>query len=132
LLLAYPNADMTLSGRSVQEKGSGWGLDGKDLAWCVQMWVPEEAHRRDGRVSPLHADLAGLPPAIVATAEHDPLRDEGIALTERMRAAGVPVEHVHERGLVHGFLGLGYVSAAASSASENLYARFGRLLRRQT
>jgi acetyl esterase len=132
LLLAYPNADMTMSGGSVQEKGAGWGLDGSDLAWFVQAWVPDEARRRDGRVSPLHADLAGVPPTILTTAEHDPLRDEGRALAERMRAAGVSVEHLHEGGLVHGFLGLGTVSAAAADAGQDLFARFGRLLRDQT
>ena len=132
LLLAYPNADMTLSGRSVQEKGTGWGLDCRDLAWFVQAWVPEEARRTDGRVSPLHADLTGLPATILVTAEHDPLRDEGTALAERMRAAGVRVEHRHEDGLVHGFLGLGSVSVAAAGAGQDLFTRFGRLIRQQT
>jgi acetyl esterase len=132
LLLAYPNADMTLSCPSVQEKDSGWGLDSRDLAWFVRQWLPDPHRRGNGNVSPLHADLTGLPPALVATAEHDPLRDEGIALAERMRAAGVTVDHIHQCGLVHGFLGLGHISPAASIAAENLYARFGRLLRQET
>ena len=131
LLLAYPNADMTLSGRSVEEKSRGWGLDRRDLTWFVQQWVPEAGRRKDGRVSPLHADLAGLPPAVLATVEHDPLRDEGRALVERMRAAGVAVDHVHEGGLVHGFLGLGSISRAAEIAGEELYERFARLLDQQ-
>jgi acetyl esterase len=131
LLLAYPNADMTLSSPSVQEKGSGWGLDSRDLAWFVQQWVPDAEQRSNGNVSPLHADLAGLPPVLITTAEHDPLRDEGIALVDRMRTAGVPVEHIHQRGLVHGFLGLGHISRAASMAGEDLCARFGRLLHQQ-
>jgi GrpB-like predicted nucleotidyltransferase (UPF0157 family) len=128
LLLAYPNADLTLTHPSVQQKGSGWGLDSRDLAWFVQQWVPDAGRRRDATVSPLYADLAGLPPTVVATAQHDPLRDEGTALVERLRAAGVPVDHVDHPGLVHGFLGLGHLSPAARVAAENLYTVFGGLL----
>lgn len=129
LLLAYPNADLTLSSASVHGKGAGWGLDAGDLAWFVQQWVPDPARRRDPAVSPLHADLAGLPPTLVATAEHDPLRDEGLLLVDRLRTAGVAVEHEPGPGLVHGYLGLGHLSPAAARAGKQLFARFGRLLR---
>jgi acetyl esterase len=129
LLLAYPNADLTLSSPSVREKGSGWGLDRRDLAWFVEQWVPDPGRRTDPEVDPLHADLAGLPPTLLATAEHDPLLDEGAALADRMRSAGVAVEHVSGPGLVHGYLGLGHLSPAAARAGEELFARFGRLLR---
>jgi acetyl esterase len=79
-LLAYPNTDLTLSQPSVVSKGEGWGLDARDLRWFADQWVPDLAMRATGAVSPLHADdLAGLPPALIVTAEHDPLRDEGDA-----------------------------------------------------
>jgi acetyl esterase len=128
LLLVCPNADLTLSSASVHGKGVGWGLDRRDLAWFVRQWVPAAGRRTDPAVSPLHAELAGLPPTLVATAEHDPLRDEGLLLVERMRAAGVAVDHLPGPGLVHGFLELGHVSAAAAAAGEDLFRRFGRLL----
>jgi acetyl esterase len=130
LLLAYPNADLTLGHPSVREKGTGWGLDARDLAWFVEQWAPDPARRRDPSLSPLDATLAGLPPALVATAEHDPLRDEGAALAARMAAAGVPVRHLEHPGLVHGFLGLGHVSPGAEAAAERLFSEFGRLLPR--
>jgi acetyl esterase len=130
LLLAYPNADLTLGHASVREKGTGWGLEARDLAWFVQQWAPDPSRRRDPSLSPLDATLAGLPPTLVATAEHDPLRDEGAALATQMAAAGVPVRHLEHAGLVHGFLGLGHVSARADTATERLFAEFGRLLPR--
>jgi acetyl esterase len=66
--------------------------------------VPDAGLRADPAVSPLFADLAGLPPALVVTAGHDPLRDEGDRFAERLRAAGVAVEHRCEPNLEHGFL----------------------------
>lgn len=129
LLLAYPNADMTLSAPSLRQEGHGWGLEADDVRWSVAQWIPDPAHRADADLSPVHADLAGLPPTVIATAEHDPLRDEGATLARLMRAAGVNVVLVPHPGLVHGFLGLAYISAAAGRAGNELFGRLGRLLR---
>lgn len=131
LLLAYPNADLTLSEPSVEEEGQGWGLEADELHWFVEQWVPDPARRTDPEVSPLRARLAGLPATLIATAEHDPLRDEGEALADGMRAAGVEVDHRPHPGLVHGFLGLGQVSPAAARAGRDLFQLFGRLVHRQ-
>ncbi|HSF26813.1 MAG TPA: alpha/beta hydrolase [Actinomycetes bacterium] len=129
LLLAYPNVDMTLSMPSVEGKGHGWGLDSEGLRWFVDQWLGESGRGDDPRLSPWHADLSGLPPTIIATAEHDPLRDEGDALAARLGELGVPVHHLPHAGLVHGFLGLGHVSPTAALAGHALFARFGDLLR---
>lgn len=129
LLLAYPNTDMTLSQPSIQEKGTGWGLDAEDMRWFIEQWVPNVEQRADATVSPLFADLSGLPPTLLATAEHDLLRSEGTALAARMRADGVAVDLVEHAGLVHGFLGLGHLSPTAAQASQDLFERFGRLTR---
>src|SRR5262249_54442500 len=91
-ILAFPNTDLTLSQPSVTGKATGWGLSADDVAWGAGLWVPDPALRADPRVSPLHATgFSGLPPAIVVTAEHDPLRDEGDLYAARLAAAGVPV-----------------------------------------
>lgn len=129
LLLAYPNADMTLSEPSVWQEGHGWGLEADDVRWSVAQWIPDPARRTAADLSPVHAELGGLPPTVIATAEHDPLRDEGGALARLMRAAGVNVSFVPHPGLVHGFLGLAHISAAAERAGDELLGRFGRLLR---
>ncbi len=129
LLLAYPNADMTLSAPSVTAEGHGWGLEADDLRWFVEQWVPDPARRADPAVSPRHADLSDLPPAVVATAEHDPLRDEGEALARQIAAGGADVRYRPHPGLVHGFLSLGPVSPAAAQATEQLFRDYGELVR---
>jgi acetyl esterase len=129
-VLAYPNTDLTLSRPSVQAKASGWGLDADDARWFAEQWVPDPARRADPRVSPLfEPDLTGLAPAVVVTAEHDPLRDEGNAYATALTAAGVPVLHRTEPGLIHGFLGLDLISPAASHAAQRLINDVTRCLR---
>jgi acetyl esterase len=131
LLLAYPNADMTLSEPSVTREGHGWGLEGDNLRWFVEQWVPDPARRGDPAVSPLQADLAGLPPAVIATAGHDPLHDEGAALARQIAAGGADVRYRTHPDLVHGFLGLGHVSPTAAQATEDLFRDYGDLVGQQ-
>jgi acetyl esterase len=128
LLLAYPNADMTLSQPSITREGHGWGLEEDNLRWFVEQWIPDPDRRADPAVSPLQADLSGLPPTVIATAGHDPLHDEGGALARLMAAGGADVRHRPHPGLVHGFLGLGQVSPAAAQASEDLFRAYGELV----
>jgi acetyl esterase len=128
-VLVCPNTDLTLSRPSVVEKGSGWGLSPDDVAWGAELWVPDPALRSHPGVSPLHAaDLGGLPAAVVITAEHDPLRDEGEAYAARLAAAGVPVRHRRESRMIHGFLTLDTVSPAAARAGDGLFADMARLM----
>jgi acetyl esterase len=123
LLLVCPNTDLRLTNRSIEELGQGWGLDARSLRWAVAQWLPPGVAPEDPAVSPLLADLSGLPPTVLITADHDPLRDEGDALAEALRAAGVPVVHRCEPGMVHGFIqNLDLVSPAAARAT----ARFHR------
>lgn len=127
-VLAYPNTDLTLSQPSVRSKATGWGLDADAVAWGAEQWVPDAARRADPTVSPLYADLRGLPPAIVVTAEHDPLRDEGDAYAAKLAEAGVPVRHRREAGQIHGFLTLDALSPAAASAGDRLFEDLAELL----
>ena len=83
------------------------------------------------RYSPLHADLRGLPTTLVATAEHDPLRDEGAALVGHLRCPDVDAHHLPHPGLVHGFITLDTVSPAAKNAGDVLMSQLGRLLARR-
>jgi acetyl esterase len=127
-VLACPNTDLTLSQPSVRTKGSGWALDADAVAWGAELWVPDPARRSDGSVSPLFASLRGLPPAVVVTAEHDPLRDEGDAYAARLAEAGVEVRHRCEMGQLHGFITMDSFSPRAATAGERLFADVAELL----
>jgi acetyl esterase/lipase len=71
------------------------------VRWFLDHYADPE-NGDDPRLEPLRADdLSGLPPAIVVTAEFDPLRDEGDAYAAALRAAGVPTEHIRARGHTH-------------------------------
>lgn len=129
LLLVCPNADLTLSQPSVQQKGLGWGLDAEALAWSLRQWVPDMDAEQLESLSPLHVRFSGLPATVIATAEHDPLRDEGEALARRLIAAGTEVHHVPHAGLVHGFLSLDTESPAALEAGNELLRLFGSVIR---
>lgn len=136
LLLAYPNADLTLGRPSIREKALGWGLPVDHLAFFISLWLPDPTTRALADFSPLHGFTAGdcsttplMPvPTLIATAEHDPLRDEGEQLAQRLAASGTPVEYLPHPGLVHGFLTLDTESAAARLAGDALLKPFGALL----
>ena len=104
-VLVYPVTDCDLDrGSYHQYAGSELILNRGDMVWFWDHYVPDLGARAHPDASPLRAaDLAGLPPAYVITAEHDPLRDEGFAYAERLRAARVPVEHRHFGSQIHGF-----------------------------
>ncbi|WP_426996839.1 alpha/beta hydrolase [Pseudarthrobacter sp. N5] len=129
LLLICPNADLTLSQPSVQQNSSGWGLDKAELSWFVDQWVPDMNTGKLSRFSPLHMEFGPLPTTVIATAEHDPLHDEGQSLARRLRASGIDARLVPNSGLVHGYLSLDTVSPAAAEAGTGLMKSFGSVLR---
>ena len=99
LLTPITDGDMTRA--SFAENADGYGLTTPLLRWFYEHYI-DAADRSDARFAPLRADdLSGLPPAIVVTAEFDPLRDDGDAYAAALDAAGVPTEHVRARGHTH-------------------------------
>jgi acetyl esterase len=127
-LLIYPATDPAMRQQSFKDNAEGYFLTAADMAWFYDHYLPEQAQRTDPDIALLNApDLTGLPPSVVATAEFDPLRDEGDAYAARLRDAGVEVRHVPGPGLMHGYFAfLGLVDeaerrvAAACAALEEL------------
>ena len=120
-VLLYPNTDLTGSQPSMREKATGYGLTADGVQFFNRQWVSDEALWSDPRVSPLFTpDLTGMPPALIVTAEHDPLRDEGERYAERLQAAGVAVTLRREHGLVHSFMGMDRVSPASAAAADHV------------
>ena len=104
-VLVYPVTDHDLDRKSYhQYDGTELILNRRDMTWFWEHYAPDPAARANPYASPLRAtDLSGLPPAYIVTAEHDPLRDEVFAYADRLRAAGVPVEHRHYGEQIHAF-----------------------------
>jgi acetyl esterase len=104
-VLVYPVVDCDLDRRSYREyDGDEFILNRRDMTWFWDHYAPDAATRVNPYASPLRASsLSGLPPAYLVTAEHDPLRDEGFAYADRLRAARVPVEHRHFGSQIHAF-----------------------------
>jgi acetyl esterase len=119
-----------MSSASITENGEGFFLTRHDMAWFYQQYLPDGVARAAG-ADLTRADVAGVAPAIVATAEFDPLRDEGAAYAARLRDAGVPAEYVPGPGLIHGFAAFLGVVDAAEANLEQILASLGRLMRSQ-
>jgi acetyl esterase len=122
-LLIYPVTDHNLDTPSYIANAEGYRLTRAAMNWYWNHYLRTALDAEDQRASPLRASsLVGLPPAFVATAEFDPLLDEGRAYAERLRAAGVAVEYREYAGLVHGFVAQGGVVDRAREALEELAA----------
>jgi acetyl esterase len=103
-LLLYPALDATCSRPSYREFATGYNLSAGLMAWYWDAYRAGAAKSAVG-LSPLAAaDLSGLPPAVIAVAEYDVLRDDGVDYAARLEAAGITVRLVRCSGMIHGFL----------------------------
>lgn len=120
-LLLYPVADHDFERASYRSNADAPFLTRAQMSWFWEHYAADPRDRLDPRASPLRAAaLAGLPPTVVATAEHDVLADEGAAYAAALAAAGVPVVHRHFPGLVHGFASLAPFACAARDAFDTV------------
>jgi acetyl esterase/lipase len=105
-LLVYPVTDYEFGSASMVDNASGYGLEADHMRWFFEHYARTPADYDDWRMSPLRADLHDLPPALVITAEYDPLRDQGEAYAAKLEAAGVETALMRADGVFHGFFGL--------------------------
>jgi acetyl esterase len=128
--LICPATDLTLASPSIAEHADGPVLRRSDLRSCVDLYLGDLADPRDPLLSPLlAASHRGLPPALVVTAEHDPLRDDGLRYVDRLRVNGVAVQHAEVPGSAHGFFAFaGACRRTAAPAREILVAALRRAL----
>ncbi|HWC47275.1 MAG TPA: alpha/beta hydrolase [Solirubrobacterales bacterium] len=116
-LLIYPVTETAGTAHSRQTFAEGFMLTRADMDWFEDHYLPPEVDRTDPRVALLNTDdLSGLPPAYIATAGFDPLRDEGEDFAQRLREAGVPVALRRHPGLIHTFLNLTAICPTARAA----------------
>lgn len=120
-LLMYPVTDWHSPGTpSYAENAEGYGLTRATMEWFWGHYLPDATLKAHPHVAPLRApDLAGLPPALVQSAEYDPLRDEAELYADRLREAGVPVQVTRWPGMNHGFLyWAGRIPGATAAMAE--------------
>lgn len=120
-LLIYPGTDARGNYPSRQENAEGYFLTQDAIDWFFEQYLRDDRDRQQMWVSPiLAADLAGLPPALIVTAEFDPLRDEGEAYAARLQAAGVPSRTERYDGAIHGFFGASTVIGESALQHSSL------------
>ncbi|AQZ61494.1 Esterase/lipase [[Actinomadura] parvosata subsp. kistnae] len=122
-VLFYPVTDASFDTGSYERFAEGYFLRRDAMRWFWDQYTTSPQERAEITASPLRAtteELAGLPPALIITAEADVLRDEGEAYAGKLRAAGVPVTAVRYLGIIHDFVMLDALreTQAASSAIE--------------
>jgi len=129
--LIYPAVDHLEAGHaSLEENARGYFLELETMKWFYRHYAGDWKDMADPRISPLRErDLAGLPPAVIVTAEFDPLRDEGEAYGRALEAAGVRADVIRCDGMIHGFFDMGRWSPAAQAHVQKCIRRFGEVLR---
>ncbi|GAB2471567.1 alpha/beta hydrolase [Promicromonospora xylanilytica] len=132
-VLFYPVTDASFDTGSYHEFAEGYFLRRDAMQWFWDQYTTDPAQRAEITASPLRAtteQLAGLPPALVITAEADVLRDEGEAYADKLRAAGVPVTATRYQGIIHDFVmlnalrGTRAAEAAIAQATSTLRSAF--------
>ena len=122
-VLVYPVTDCDFDRPSYKENAEGYLLTSESMRFYWDQYVPNAADRVNPYAAPMRAaSLAGLPPALVITAEYDPLRDEGEAYARALGTAGVPVAHSRYPGMIHAFFRFTNVLDAARAAVAEVVA----------
>src|SRR5882724_11970491 len=127
-VLIYPMTDQSREYPSYQRNAKGYMLTAAALHWFMDHYVPDHEDRKDPKASPmLRQSLQGLPPALVISAEFDPLVDENEAYAKRLKEAGVRCDYVCFAGMIHPFFTLGGIVEDSAKAEGLIAAALRKL-----
>jgi acetyl esterase len=120
LVLAYPVLDAACDAPSFREYAEGYIVETADMLWYWQQYLARPEQAIEPYAAPMRAaDLAGLPPTLIITAECDPVRDDGERFAERLKEAGVAVTLSRYNGALHGFFAQpGQLTAGTAAVTE--------------
>jgi len=133
-LLVYPVAGTDMTTPSFVENANAKPLNKAMMEWFAKHELKNPQDKQDPRIDLANANLRGLPPATIITAEIDPLRSGGKMLADKLKAAGVKVNYKNYDGVTHEFFGMGAVldeaKAAVAFAARDLKKSFAAAERR--
>lgn len=120
-VLIYPVTDATMGCASIQLRAKGYLLTKELMSWFISHYAGKEQSLKEAYLSPLWAEnLKNLPPAYVATAEYDPLRDEGIKYAQKLKENGIEVIHRDFKGVIHAFFSMPKLLKAARELEDEI------------
>lgn len=117
-LLIYPIAGASMDTPSYQKYGNAKPLNKPMMSWFMDQYLNTPSEKLDSRINLIGANLKGLSPATIITAQVDPLQSEGRELAKKMKKQGVTVRYRNYEGVTHDFFGMAPVLREARSAQE--------------
>lgn len=124
-ILIYPCVDPSLSSPSAHEFTEGPFLTRADMEWFYRQY--DESPVGNPRIDISEINVHGWAPTLIYTVGHDPLRDEGLALAERLRVSGVPMEHLHAPELYHGSFGISGLLPSSQARVDQIWSAAQRM-----
>lgn len=128
-VLFYPVVAPDVCSESVRQFGDGFFLTRASMKWFTQLYLSSPADFINPYMFPIfHQNPAGIPEAIIITAEHDPLRDQGEMYNLFLREAGIQSTCIQAKGMIHGFLNFSYLIPSAVSIADMVWCVVGKKL----
>ncbi|UOQ78976.1 alpha/beta hydrolase [Hymenobacter sp. 5516J-16] len=127
-VLVYPIAGYDLNTPSYQKYAQAKPLNKPMMAWFFENYLRGAADGKSPMISLVNANLKGLPPTTIITAEIDPLMSDGSMLADKMKAAGVPTKYQNYDGVTHEFFGMAAVVPQAGQAQDMAAAELKKAL----
>lgn len=118
-VLFYPVVDMLSDNKSKDLFGKGFMLDREQMIWFFDMYTDNKVEKNNSDLSPLYASINKCyPKSLIITAGHDPLRDEGIEYSNKLKQHGIDVKHTNYESMIHGFIGFEHLEQSHLAMKE--------------